>query len=187
MKVDPHTGLLDEAHYRPSPNVDRRPAPDAIDAVIIHAISLPPGEFGGPWIDRLFTNALDPGAHPYFAEIADLRVSSHLLIRRDGALVQYAPFHARAWHAGASCLAGRERCNDYAVGIELEGADDVPYEDVQYEKLVHVLRALMRVYPAIVPERVVGHCHVAPGRKTDPGDAFDWQRLQASLRTTRHT
>lgn len=186
MNIDPVTGLLDEALYIPSPNADERPPGIPIDAVIIHGISLPPGEFGGPWIDDLFTNRLDRDAHPYFRDIAGLRVSSHLLIRRDGSLVQYVGFQRRAWHAGASCLDQREHCNDYAVGIELEGADDVPYEEAQYQKLAHVLQVLMRHYPAIVPERIVGHCHVAPGRKTDPGQAFDWLKLRALLSGTRH-
>lgn len=181
MNVDPLTGLLDEALYLPSPNADERPADTVIDGVIIHGISLPPGEFGGPWIDRLFTNRLHPSAHPYFEEIASLQVSSHLLIRRDGELMQYVSFHRRAWHAGVSCLAGRQHCNDFTIGIELEGSDHVPYEDVQYRQLTQVLQALMRTYPAIHPERIVGHCDVAPGRKTDPGEAFDWRRLRACL------
>lgn len=181
MIIDPSTGRLDEAQWVPSPNVDERPPDAEIDAVIIHGISLPPGEFGGPWIDRLFTNCLEPAAHPFFEQICSLQVSSHLLIRRDGTLVQYAPFHRRAWHAGASSLAGRERCNDFAIGIELEGADDVPYEEAQYQVLARVLRMLMTAYPAIVPERIVGHCDVAPGRKTDPGEAFDWRKLRTYL------
>lgn len=181
MNVDMATGLLDEAVYLPSPNFDERPPGSVIDAVIIHGISLPPGEFGGPWIDHLFTNCLDPAAHPFFAEVASMHVSSHLLIRRDGALVQYVSFDRRAWHAGVSCLHGRERCNDFAIGIELEGADDVPYEEIQYQQLARVLTALMRAYPDIVPDRVAGHCDVAPGRKTDPGEAFDWRRLRAAL------
>lgn len=149
-----------------------------MDLVVVHAISLPPGEFGGPWIDELFTNRLDPEAHPYFREIAGMRVSAHALIRRDGVITQYAPFGERAWHAGESCWEAREACNDFAVGIELEGGDEHPFEPVQYWRLAELIRALMQVYPAISPERVVGHCHVAPGRKTDPGPHFDWARLK---------
>src|SRR5690606_32221018 len=167
-----------------SPNADERPE-GVIDAVVIHGISLPPGEFGGPWIEAFFTNRLDPAVHPYFAEIAALRVSSHLLIRRDGALVQFVPFHRRAWHAGVSGLHGREACNDSAIGIELEGADDVLYEDVQYAVLAGILTTLRRAYPAIAPERIVGHSDIAPERKTDPGPAFDWARLHTLLSDTR--
>lgn len=181
MFVDPLRGRLREARWVPSPNFDERPAGALIDAVIVHGISLPPGEFGGPWIEYLFTNRLDPAAHPYFRDIAHLRVSSHLLIRRRGELIQYVGFNQRAWHAGASCLEGRERCNDFSIGIELEGTDDLPYEDAQYRQLGQVLQALMRTYPAIVPARIVGHCDVAPGRKSDPGQAFDWPRLRAAL------
>jgi AmpD protein len=151
----------------------------------VHGISLPPGEFGGGHIAELFTNRLDPGAHPYFAEIAHLRVSAHLLIRRDGELLQFVPFHQRAWHAGVSSFEGRNACNDFSVGIELEGVDDLPYEPVQLERLAAVIRALSRAYPAIRPDRVVGHSDVAPGRKTDPGPAFDWRRLHALLEPHR--
>ena len=174
-------GWLDGATRRLSPNQDARPDPADVSLLVVHGISLPPGEFGGPWIDALFTNRLDLGAHPYFAQLAGLRVSSHLLIRRDGAIVQYVPFGARAWHAGASAFAGRERCNDYSIGVELEGADTVPYTDAQYAALAGVARALMQAYPAITPERIAGHSDVAPGRKTDPGPAFDWPRFRASI------
>ncbi len=187
MKVDSTTGWLDQAAHVPSPNADERPPQTVVDAVIIHGISLPPGQFGGPWIDDLFTNRLDSAQHPYFREIAGLRVSSHLLIRRDGSLVQYVGFGQRAWHAGESCLAGRACCNDYAIGIELEGADDVAYEDVQYLQLSKVLELLMQVYPSIMPERIVGHCDVAPGRKTDPGEAFDWNKLKTLLHAPRRS
>jgi len=181
LRVDPETGLLAGAEYLPSPNHDARPPDSVIDLVVVHGISLPPGEFGGGHIAALFTNRLDPGAHPYFAEIAHLRVSAHLLIRRDGGILQFVPFHQRAWHAGVSSFEGRSACNDFSVGIELEGVDDQPYEAVQLERLAAVIRALSRVYPAIRPDRVVGHSDVAPGRKTDPGPAFDWRRLQALL------
>ena len=148
---------------------------------IVHGISLPPGQFGGPHIDALFTNRLDPAGHPYFREIAGLKVSSHLLIRRNGEVVQYVPVHRRAWHAGKSCYQGRERCNDFSVGIELEGADDWPYTGAQYRRLATVIRVLRRDVPSLRTAPVVGHSDVAPGRKTDPGPAFDWVRLRSLL------
>jgi AmpD protein len=178
LAVDTATGLLEGARVEPSPNCDDRPAGATTDLIVVHGISLPPGEFGGPWIDRLFANQLPPDAHPYFATIADLHVSSHLLIRRDGEVVQYVPFHRRAWHAGTSSWQGRERCNDFSIGIELEGADDTPYESTQYATLARVIATLCRAYPALRAERVVGHSDVSPGRKTDPGLAFDWPRLR---------
>lgn len=175
------SGWLIPARHTPSPNHDERPAGCDIDLLVIHGISLPPGEFGGPWIDALFCNALDPAAHPYFREVAGLRVSAHVLIRRDGDVVQYVPFERRAWHAGLSCFAGRERCNDFSIGIELEGCDDQPYSDVQYTRLAAVTRALLAAYPALNAERIVGHSDIAPGRKTDPGPGFDWPRFRALL------
>ncbi len=174
-------GWLEGATRRFSPNQDARPDPDDVSLLVVHGISLPPGEFGGPWIDALFTDRLDLGAHPYFARLAGLRVSSHLLIRRDGAVIQYVPFEARAWHAGASSFAGRERCNDYSVGIELEGTDTLPYADAQYAALAAAARALMQRYPAITTARIAGHSEIAPGRKTDPGPAFEWPRLRAGI------
>ncbi len=180
-RVDPATGLLEGARQLPSPNCDERPEGTAIELIVIHGISLPPGEFGGPWIDHLFTNSLDPDAHPYFRQIHSLRVSAHLLIRRDGAPVQYVPFHRRAWHAGISCWGGRERCNDFAIGIELEGSDETPYTPAQYRALAEVIKALWATYPGLTPAALAGHSDVAPGRKTDPGPAFDWQRLLAAL------
>lgn len=187
MHIDPETGLLDAARQVTSPNCDDRPGRAGPDLIVVHSISLPPGEFGGPAIDALFTNTLDPGAHPYFAAIAPLRVSAHLLIRRDGQLVQYVPFHKRAWHAGASCYEGREACNDFSIGIELEGTDDTPYSDRQYRQLAAVVQALLPVYPGLDRRRIVGHCDVAPGRKTDPGPSFDWPRLEQMLEHTRET
>lgn len=166
-----------------SPNYDERPANAEIDLLVVHGISLPPRQFGGPYIDALFTNALDSTAHPFFKEIEGLSVSSHLLIRRDGEVVQYVPFHKRAWHAGQSCFAGRERCNDFSIGIELEGCDDLPYEHIQYLRLAAVIRALMKRYPEITRERIVGHSDIAPGRKTDPGPFFDWGYLRRLLRS----
>ncbi len=173
--------MLDELPRGESPNWDERPPGSDISLLVIHNISLPPGEFGGPWIDRLFTNRLPADAHPYFAGIAELRVSAHLLIRRDGEAIQYVPFDKRAWHAGQSSFQGRPRCNDFSIGIELEGTDEIPYTTHQYISLGRVARALCRRYPAITPERIVGHSDIAPGRKSDPGPAFDWQRLRSLL------
>lgn len=178
MMVDPDSGLLDLARQVSSPNQDVRPAGSEPELIVVHCISLPPGEFGGPWIERLFTNRLDPDAHPYFADIARLEVSAHLLIRRDGELVQFVPFHQRAWHAGASSFEGREGCNDFSIGIELEGTDEGDFTDAQYERLVDTVEVLGEVYPKIRPERIAGHCDIAPERKTDPGPGFDWRRLQ---------
>lgn len=182
MKIDPATGLLDVARQVPSPNQDERPDPADLSLIVIHNISLPPGEFGGPYIDALFTNRLNPEEHPYFAEIYTMKVSSHLLIRRDGEVVQYVPFHKRAWHAGESCYNGRGGCNDFSIGIELEGADDVFYTDMQYKKLENVVVSLMQAYPGLTRQQIAGHCDIAPGRKTDPGPAFDWARLSAGLK-----
>lgn len=175
------THRLGGARWRASPNFDARPDPADISLLVVHAISLPPGRFGGGWIDRLFTNTLDPAAHPYFREIHGLRVSSHLCIFRDGAVRQYVPFDRRAWHAGESSFEGRPRCNDFSIGIELEGCDDRPFEARQYRRLAAVSRALMRAYRAITPARIVGHSDIAPGRKTDPGPGFDWLRFHAEL------
>lgn len=182
MRVDPATGLLDAARFQPSPHCDDRPAGLIPDLIVIHGISLPPGEFGGPWIDALFTHGIDPTAHPYFQTLAGLRVSAHLLIRRDGTPVQYVPFHRRAWHAGESVYQGRCRCNDFSVGIELEGTDQLPYDDRQYTRLAAAIVALRRAYPTILPERLAGHADIAPGRKTDPGPAFDWAKLHRLLK-----
>ena len=180
--IDTVAGLLRAARQVPSPNCDDRPAGAIAELIVVHGISLPPDEFGGPWIDRLFTNTLPADQHPYFATIAGREVSSHLLIRRDGEIVQYVPFHRRAWHAGASSYGGRERCNDFSIGIELEGADEIAYEPVQYHALRTVILQLCAAYPTLSLERIAGHSDIAPGRKTDPGAAFDWPRLQAMLR-----
>ncbi|MGR3915110.1 MAG: 1,6-anhydro-N-acetylmuramyl-L-alanine amidase AmpD [Gammaproteobacteria bacterium] len=174
-------GRISPARFVPSPNCDARPPRAQIDALIIHAISLPPGEYGGDFIEQFFTNRLDQSAHPYFAEIAETAVSAHFLIRRDGALLQFAPTHARAWHAGVSVLHGRARVNDFSLGIELEGCDAGPFEDAQYEILAALARVLIAHFPAITPERIVGHSDIAPGRKTDPGPHFDWPRLRRAL------
>ena len=173
--VDVGTGLLAGARVAPSPHQDSRPPGATLTLVVLHGISLPPGEFGGPWIDALFTGQLPSSAHPYFATIGGQRVSAHLCIARDGAVMQYVPFHRRAWHAGASSHRHRVACNDYSIGIELEGTDDVPYTDLQYAQLAKVLAALRASYPQLVD--LAGHSDVAPGRKTDPGPAFDWQRV----------
>ncbi|MDX5628906.1 MULTISPECIES: 1,6-anhydro-N-acetylmuramyl-L-alanine amidase AmpD [unclassified Brenneria] len=166
-------GWLSEIKHIPSPHCDRRPDDESPSLLVIHNISLPPGEFGGPYIDQLFTATLDPTAHPYFADICHLRVSAHCLIRRDGEIIQYVPFHQRAWHAGVSAFAGRERCNDFSIGIELEGTDTLPFTTEQYSQLVAITGMLMNAYP-ITPARITGHSDIAPGRKTDPGPAFDW-------------
>jgi len=182
MNINPE-GILIEARQHPSPNQDDRPGNAPIDLLVIHNISLPPNEFGGPWIDDLFCNRLDPRAHPYFEGICQLQVSAHLLIRRDGGLIQYVPFSRRAWHAGLSSFQGRTRCNDFSIGIELEGADDIPYTERQYQQLSAVTRALIAHYPAISRERITGHSEIAPGRKTDPGPAFDWDHFHGLLDT----
>lgn len=174
FRVNRASGLLTAARQVPSPNQDARPAGVEPELIVVHSISLPPGEYGGPWIERLFTNRLDPRAHPYFASIAGLRVSAHLLIRRDGALVQFVPFHRRAWHAGESCWQGRACCNDFSIGIELEGLEGRRFEPAQYTALLPLLRGLARRYPL---RAVTGHEHVAPGRKHDPGPGFDWVAL----------
>lgn len=174
MQVDQKTGLLRDARQVPSPNFDSRPPGVEADLIVVHGISLPPGEFGGPWIDRLFTNALPADVHPYFAEVADLKVSSHLCIRRDGEVTQYVRFGDRAWHAGQSRYQGRDACNDFSIGIELEGFDTLAYDALQYQALAEVVAALCRAYPSLSPQRLVGHSDIAPGRKTDPGPAFDW-------------
>ncbi|XTZ37688.1 1,6-anhydro-N-acetylmuramyl-L-alanine amidase AmpD [Salmonella enterica] len=171
-------GWLVEARRVPSPHFDCRPDDEPPSLLVVHNISLPPGEFGGPWIDALFTGTLDPSAHPYFAGIAQLRVSAHCLIRRDGEIVQYVPFDKRAWHAGVSCYQGRERCNDFSIGIELEGTDNQPYSDAQYRQLAAVTQTLIELYPAIA-DNMTGHSDIAPERKTDPGAAFDWAKFRA--------
>lgn len=182
LDIDTKTGLLAGARQVESPNCDDRPSGTVVDLVVVHGISLPPGEFGGPWIDALFTNTLPADADPYFPGIAGLHVSAHALIRRDGEIVQYVPFQRRAWHAGQSQWQGRSGCNDFSIGIELEGTDASAFESIQYVRLARLIAALLRTYPALSAERVVGHSDVAPGRKTDPGPAFDWPLLRALLR-----
>ncbi len=179
--VNAETGLIDPARQCLSPNRDPRPDSASLDMIVLHGISLPPGKFGGGEIEALFLNELDWDAHPYFGEIRGMEVSAHLLIRRDGELVQFVPFTERAWHAGESSFRGRARCNDFSVGIELEGEDDTPYDDRQYAVLPAILEALEAAYPQITARNIVGHCDVSPGRKSDPGPAFDWLRLYDAL------
>jgi AmpD protein len=171
-------GLCAGATWVPSPHYDERPDDAAIDLIVVHNISLPPGEFGGKWIDDLFLGRLDPEAHPYFRDIAAMRVSSHFLIRRDGSLIQYVPCELRAWHAGVSSWKGRERCNDFSLGIELEGTDEILFEDAQYQTLAGLTHALFDRYGRI---DIAGHSDIAPGRKTDPGPFFDWDRYRAAV------
>lgn len=181
MKINKKTGLIGDTEYISSPNADDRPDDSPAELIVIHNISLPPGEFGGPYIAQLFTNDIDPTVHPYFADICDLKVSAHALIKRTGEITQFVPFHKRAWHAGASNYCGREKCNDFSIGIELEGTDDAPYEDVQYTQLANLINTLQKTYPELVKDAITGHCDIAPERKTDPGPAFDWNKLKQLL------
>ena len=181
LKIDSATGLLTGVRQVLSPHCDARPAGTVAELLVVHGISLPPGEFGGPWIDRLFTNTLPLDMHPYFAEIGELRVSSHLLVARDGEVTQFVKFTDRAWHAGQSNYNGRAACNDFSIGVELEGSDTLAYEAAQYEVLAKVVAALCDAYPGLSPERLVGHSDISPGRKTDPGPAFDWQRARGCI------
>lgn len=173
------TGWWWAARRVASPNFEARPAGVSINLIVIHSISLPPGEFGGDAIERLFTNRLDWGAHPYYAKIRGLRVSAHFLVRRDGTVLQFVSCNDRAWHAGASCWQGRRDCNDFSIGVELEGLEGGLFEDAQYRRLSGLVDALARRYPI---GAIAGHEHVAPERKRDPGDGFDWQRLRRDVR-----
>jgi len=176
-----HNGLLNGATFRKSPNKNDRSKTLNMSLIVIHGISLPPDQFGESWIDDLFLNKLDPSKHPYFEEIHQLKVSSHLLIRRDGSVTQYVPFHERAWHAGVSSHEGEENCNDFSIGIELEGADHIPYTEEQYVELSRCCDALIEHYPLLTKKQIVGHCDIAPGRKTDPGESFDWAKFRDLL------
>lgn len=176
MRIDDH-GLLVDGEYVPSPNCDERPV-GALDLLVIHNISLPPDQFGGDGVQRLFTNTLDVDAHPYYQTITGLEVSSHFFIRRDGRIIQFVPCTQRAWHAGASCWQGAQRCNDFSIGIELEGSDFVPFTDAQYESLHELTLALRAAYPL---RGIAGHSDISPQRKTDPGPHFDWMRYLAGL------
>lgn len=187
MNINRDTGLIDDVELRVSPHYSPRPADTVIDLLVIHGISLPPGEFGGEAISALFTNTLEIADHPYFKEIEGLQVSAHVLIRRDGQLIQFVPFLQSAWHAGESQFAGRSRCNDFSIGIELEGTDTYPYTTVQYQQLADLTQALLRVYPALNRQRIVGHSDIAPGRKTDPGPAFNWDHFFSLLESNNFT
>lgn len=180
-EVDSKTGLLKAVDFIESPNHDLRPDGEQPSLIVVHGISLPPSKFGGEGVTQLFTNTLDPHEHPYYEAIHQLRVSAHALIRRDGSIIQYVPFHKRAWHAGVSEFCGREKCNDFSIGIELEGTDDMPYTASQYHALADLIKALWVAYPALHEKQVVGHSDIAPGRKTDPGDYFIWESLQRLL------
>ncbi|SMF02824.1 AmpD protein [Alteromonadaceae bacterium Bs31] len=174
-------GWYSKARKVLSPNYNTRPHTGDISLLVIHNISLPPGEFGGDFVERFFLNSLPASEHPYFEQISELQVSAHCFIRRDGELVQFVPFDKRAWHAGRSVFQGREDCNDFSVGIELEGTDTEPYTEQQYQGLAELTLSLLQAFPLITPERIVGHSDIAPSRKTDPGPAFDWGKYRSLL------
>jgi len=186
MQLDPFSGWCDAVRHCPSPNFNARPDGE-VSLLVIHNISLPPAQFGTGKVQVFFQNGLDPDEHPYFAEIAALRVSAHFFIERDGAVTQFVSCNERAWHAGVSCFAGRENCNDFSLGIELEGTDELPFTDAQYDALVALIGVLQKAYPALTPEHICGHSDIAPTRKTDPGPAFDWSRLRAALKVCKET
>lgn len=181
MQVDTASGWLSEVDHCASAHFNARPDDADISLLVIHNISLPPGQFGTGCVQQFFSGTLDPAAHSYFTEIADLRVSAHFLIERDGRITQFVSCLQRAWHAGQSCFAGRENCNDYSIGIELEGTDDQPFTALQYDRLVQLSNVLQQAYPLITRDRITGHEHIAPGRKTDPGPCFDWQSYLGRL------
>ena len=180
FSIDRPSGRLIGADWIASPNCNERPS-DEISLLVIHNISLPPGQFDTQAVERFFCNELDCSEHPYYQEIEGLEVSAHLLIERTGRVVQFVPFHKRAWHAGQSSFDGREQCNDFSIGIELEGTDDQPFTDQQYQQLANITQQLMSAYPLITSERITGHSDIAPGRKTDPGPCFDWDRYLNAL------
>jgi len=179
MKIIQH--WLKNITHVPSPNCDDRTDSDDISLLVIHCISLPPAQFGHKYINQLFCNQLNANDHPYFEQIHQLKVSAHLLICRDGNCIQYVPFNKRAWHAGVSSYKGRERCNDFSIGIELEGTEDIAYTNQQYKRLALVIKALLKTYPTLSIDRITGHSDIAPGRKTDPGHSFDWEKLHTLL------
>jgi AmpD protein len=187
LHIEPATGLLAGVRQVLSPHFDARPKDVVPELVVVHGISLPAGEFGGPWIDQLFAGNLRAEAHPSFRETAAQRVSAHAVIRRDGSITQYVPFGMRAWHAGQSQYQGRSGCNDFSIGIELEGTDTTPYTDAQYESLAALVGALLSTYHTLSAERVAGHSDIAPGRKTDPGPVFEWARFRALLAEHQQT
>ena len=184
MMID-DDGWLTGVRHHPSPNYDDRPDNCPVELIVIHNISLPPEQFDGDWILDFFCNELDPQAHPYFSKIANLQVSSHLLIRRDGEVIQFVSFNQRAWHAGQSCYQGKERCNDFSIGIELEGSDNQSFTEQQYQALQQITELLISHYPELNEERIAGHSDIAPDRKTDPGPCFDWQHYKNLLHSTR--
>ena len=179
------TGRIGRARWCPSPNFGPRPDGADISLLVVHNISLPPGQFGGDAIERFFCNCLDASEHPYFETIAGMQVSAHALIRRDGSVIQFVSFLDRAWHAGRSSFRGEQECNDFSIGIELEGTDDIPSTDEQYQSLAEVSACVMAAWPQIRRDRITGHCDIAPGRKTDPGPVFDWNRYQRQLLSLR--
>jgi AmpD protein len=181
LKVESATGLLVGVRQVLSPHFNARPPQMLPELIVVHGISLPPGEFGGPWIDRLFTGTLPWAEHAYFRQIEGLKASAHVVIDRDGRLTQYVPFTERAWHAGVSEYRTRTGCNDFSIGIELEGTETIPYTDAQYASLLALILALLAAYPSLAPQHITGHSDIAPGRKTDPGPSFDWPRLRAAL------
>ena len=181
MQIDPATHRLVGADFVASPNMDDRPEDAEVNLLVIHSISLPPGQYGGDSIEKLFTNTLPADGHPYFQKIHQLEVSAHVLIRRDGSVTQFVPFDKRAWHAGDSCYQGQHRCNDFSIGIELEGTDSDAFEPAQYDTLSDLVKTLCDRYPSLTTQRIAGHSDIAPGRKTDPGSGFDWEKLSALL------
>lgn len=176
-----NNGWLQDVTIVESPHYDLRPSVSEVSLLVVHNISLPPGEFGGGYVQSFFKGELDPVKHPFFQEISQLRVSAHCLIERDGSVTQFVSFEKRAWHAGVSSFQGNNRCNDFSIGIELEGTDDFPYTDAQYESLIGLSKILMVQYPKITLGRIVGHNDIAPGRKTDPGESFDWCRFRCAI------
>jgi AmpD protein len=184
MQLDVTSGWCQGVRHCPSPNCNARPQGE-VSLLVIHNISLPPGQFGTGKVQQFFQNRLVVDEHPYFAEIASMQVSAHFLIERDGAITQFVSCNERAWHAGQSCFAGRENCNDFSLGIELEGTDELPFSDAQYTALVELVGELRGAYPALTQERICGHSDIAPARKTDPGPAFDWPRLRTALINTK--
>ncbi|MDX1458272.1 MAG: 1,6-anhydro-N-acetylmuramyl-L-alanine amidase AmpD [Marinobacter sp.] len=178
------TGIIPDARWCPSPNFGPRPEGADISLLVVHNISLPPGQFGGGEIEQFFCNQLDPCQHPYFETIASLKVSSHALIDREGRVTQFVRLQDRAWHAGRSCFKGESECNDFSIGIELEGTDELPYTQEQYASLVQLTRLIMAAWPEVTADRITGHSDIAPGRKTDPGPAFDWNHFHALLAAT---
>ncbi len=180
MKIENH--WLSQVIKVPSPNYDDRPIDEPVSLLVIHCISLPPEQFGGDYIDQLFCNQLNPEEHPYFKQIYQFKVSAHLLIKRKGELIQYVAFNKRAWHAGVSVYKNRQKCNDFSIGIELEGSESQPYTPEQYTQLVSVSKLLIKYYPTLSAQHIVGHSDIAPGRKTDPGPYFNWNSFLAAIK-----